>query len=391
VIAFATAKTFLVPGDFFGAPGLPYDNVKVAQIANTMAARNLGYFPRNATQNANVTAGGLVDWARVAGYASKGISSGTAFDWVFHQDGCNTWCDFLKVWTNDVTTMRLHTRVSKLMDPATQPDPWDITTNTHPNSPDKRLGDGTFRGSPAYAASVLDAYPDTNCAKPVGCTGGLDYVWIKGQEFGNKTRGSWHQSAIGQVRYDSFPGCGDNPLFTNSPGALDGPLVLAAENDLIWAEALIRGPTPDLATAASLINRTRVGPDRMGRRRGGLPPPTAGVGKFLAQLQYEQDVELPGSNNAPFYNMRRINKLEPNTPHEMPVPAKELGVDRQPLYTCGGAAHPDGSCGSHTGSGAPPVGSAAVLMQRAPQLWARLQQEAYDQLRSHVLRSRNHK
>src|SRR5438445_12771794 len=123
--------------------------------------------------------------------------------------------------------------------------------------------------------------------------------------FGATTRGSWHQSPLGQIRYDSLPGCGDNPQGSSSPGKLNAPMVLAAENDLILAEALIRGPTPNLAQAAILINNTRVG-------RRGLTPSTG----TLADLQYEQDVELLGSNTAPYYNQRRIDNLEPPTPHE---------------------------------------------------------------------------
>ncbi len=145
-------------------------------------------------------------------------------------------------------------------------------------------------------------------------------------------------------------------------------MVLAAENDLIWAEALIRQPTPDLPTAATLINKTRVG-------RGGLPQATAGDANLLAELQYEQDVELPGSNNAPYYNQRRIDKLEPKTPHEMPVPAKELGVLLATLYTCGGAAHPDGSCDAHPAPVSPAV--VAALVTNAPRVWADMQQEAW--------------
>ena len=362
-IALATANSFTADG-FFG-PGKTYSNVQVARIANTMAARTLAYFPRNAAQNATV------DWARVRDYASNGISSGAApFDWLFHQDACNTWCDFLKVWTNDFTTMRVHTRVAHLMDPATQPDPWDVSLNTNPNSPDKRLGDGTFRGGAgAFLDGVLNAYPDTTG------NGGYDFVWTHTQEFGNTTRGAWHQSAIGQVRYDSVPGCGDNPQGSSSPGTLNVPMVLAAENDLIWAEALIRGPALDLGTAATLINYTRVGPDRLTRPRGGasvstpaFAPATAadGVAGLLQKLQYEQDVELLGSNNAPYYNQRRIDKLEPLTPHEMPIPAKELGVLGIPLYTCGGALHPDGSCDAFPAA-APP----AVAVQR---MWAGIQQ-----------------
>ena len=364
VIALTAANTFTVPGKFFGSPAQAYTNVQIGQIANTMAARNLAYFARNGTENA------AVDWTRVAGYASKGISSGTPFNLTFHQDGCNTWCDFLKVWTNDVTTMRIHTRVAHLLDPATQPDPWDITLNSNPNSPDKRLGDGTFRGDPGYASSVLDAHPDTTG------NGGTDYVWVIGKEFGNKTRGSWHQSAVGQIRYDSFPGCGDNPQGLGAPGVLDAPMVLAAENDLIWAEALIRGTPQDLATAATLINNTRVG-------RGGLTPATAGDANLLDELLYEQSVELPGSNTAPFYNMRRIDKLEPNTPHEFPVPAKELGVLQQPLYTCGGSANPDGSCQAH-------AALVAALVTDAPRVWADIQRQAWENLHHYGVKGAVH-
>ena len=197
VIALANANEFVVPGDFFGSPGVDYDNVKIAQIANTMAARTLAYFPRNSTENTAVA------WARVVGYASKGISSGAAFNLTFHQDACNTWCDFLKVWSNDITTVRVHTRVAHLLDPATQPDPWNIAFNSNPNSPDKRLGDGTYRGGQKYA-DLISANRDTTGK------GGTDYVWSYDQEAQRKDRGAWHQSAVGQVRYDSLASCGDN-------------------------------------------------------------------------------------------------------------------------------------------------------------------------------------
>src|SRR5207249_344790 len=155
VIALAKDPLFTVhitiPGDFFGEPGVSYDNVKIAQIANTMAARTLAYFARDGVENADVSAGGVVDWTRVKNYAQKGISSGTAFDWIFHQDACVNWCDYLKVWTNDFTDMRVHTRVAHLLDAASQPDPWEVSTNKAPKSPDARLGDGTFRGPPDYA------------------------------------------------------------------------------------------------------------------------------------------------------------------------------------------------------------------------------------------------
>ena len=371
-ITLAAAAPFTVPGaDWFGGPAVIYDNVSIGQIANTMAARTLAYFPRNAAENATV------DWARVASYASKGISTGTPFNLTFHQDACTSWCDFLKVWSNDMTTMRVHTRIAHMMDAASQPDPWDVNLNHNPSSPDKRLGDGTYRGDTAYASSILRAYRDTTG------NGGYDYVWTHTKEFGNKTRGAWHQSAVGQVRYDSLTTCGDNPQGA-ATGAGDAPMVLAAENDLLWAEALIRGPANDRATAATLINYTRVGPDRLGNPRGGLTPAAAGDANLLQELQYEQDVELLGSNPAPFYNQRRIDNLEPLTPHEMPVPAQELGV----LGLCSGTCYTWGGSNPPNSSPAAPQSSAAALMQRAPQVWTRMYQARQASMRaSRLLRS----
>jgi hypothetical protein len=137
----------------------------------------------------------------------------------------------------------------------------------------------------------------------------------------------YHQSNITHIRYDyaSF----------SDPGGTGGafgkdPVITATENDLLWAEGLIRSGG-SLSAAANLINNTRVG-------RGGLPPATAadGVAGLLTKLQYEQDIELIGLGDAVFFNRRRIDGLEPKTPHQMPVPAKELQVLRKALYTYGG-------------------------------------------------------
>ena len=152
-------------------------------------------------------------------------------------------------------------------------------------------------------------------------------------------------------------------------------MLSAAENDLLWAEGLIR---TGAAGAAALINHTRV-------TRGGLPPAADADANLLQELQYEQDVELLGSSPAVFFNQRRIDNLEPNTPHEMPVPPKELNVLGLSLYTCGGAAHSDGSCDPFT---APAASSAArSLVANAPQVWAQLEQERLSRLRLNALLS----
>ncbi len=354
-IALATSNIFTVPDVFFNKPSAPpITNAKLVQIANTMAARTLAYFPRNAAENATV------DWTKVLSYASQGISSGTPFSWVFQTDGVN-WFDYLKSWSNDMRTMRMHTRVAHLMDPTTQPDPFNATANSQPvwgtTSHDKRLGDGSY----TYPAAALGNVTITPAAT---ANAGTDYAWSTTKARFPAARGSWHQSAIGQIRYITLSEIDPNG---SAVGLGTGPIVLAAENDLLWAEALIRSGG-SLVNAAALIDNTHVG-------RGGLTS-AAGLSAaaMLDTLHYEQDVELPGSNAAPYYNQRRLDKLEPLTPHEMPVPAKELGVLQLPLYTWGGASNPPNSTSTA------PAGSAAALIQNAPRVWAEIRREQQNRL-----------
>jgi hypothetical protein len=135
---------------------------------------------------------------------------------------------------------------------------------------------------------------------------------------------------------------------------------------LLWAEGLIRGTVPDLATAVTLINKTRV-------TRGGLPAATVadGVAGLLTKLQYEQDVELPGDNATPYFNRRRIDGLQALTPHQMPIPAKELGVLGLPYYTFGGT-YPGFSPAFASAAGSGPTSAGydvSHLMREAPAIW----------------------
>jgi len=115
-----------------------------------------------------------------------------------------------------------------------------------------------------------------------------------------------------------------------------------------------------------------------------IPAAAAGDANLLQELQYEQDVELMGSNIAPFYNQRRIDNLEPLTPHEMPVPAQELGV----LKLCSGTCYTWGGSSPPNSSASAPGSSAAVLMQRAPQIWTQMYQGRQASMRaSRLLRS----
>ena len=327
-IALAEANSFTTNAEWTG--GEAYSNEQIAQIANTAAARVLAYFPRNAAENA------AVDWARVRDFAAEGLSKpGAEFDFVFVSDGncpdingAEGICDALKLWSNDPTTMRVDTRVANMLDPGTQATPWPFPDgNPVPNSPDRRLGDGSIGpdGPIAYDGTQGDDVWADGVNGYWSATGnpGTDFMW-NSDAIMNPSRGSYHQSNITHVRYMHLGFSDPRGVFTGP-----APIMTAAENDLLWADALIHLNQLDLA--AEKINNTRVD-------RGGLSAAAAGdgVAGLNTKLYYEQDIELLGLASVPFYNRRRIDGLQPMTPREMPVPAKELGVLRQELYTFGG-------------------------------------------------------
>jgi hypothetical protein len=345
----AAANTFTTPVSWTN--GRQYTNVQIAQIANTMAAMTLAYYPRD---NSEVAA---VPWAQVISFASKGMSSGTPVDFVFVQDGYVSWISELMNWFQEIDTGRLHTRVAHLLDPATQVDPWPLAGNPQPNSPDKRLGDGSFGD-----ASTRSSFSTT----PKTARAGTDFCW-SGSAIFRPDRGSFHQSNICMIRYD--PSGNQDPQ-SQYGGFGPANVINATLNDLLWAEALLRsgGSTTQ---AAQLIDKTHV-------TRGGLPSASTASGtgadadgpcmannrkakdgtacSLWSVLLYEKEVELPELGPAPFWEQRRlpviigggfagdnsprrvIAGLLPGTPREMPVPYKELGVKGEPLYTWGGAA-----------------------------------------------------
>jgi hypothetical protein len=304
----AKANAFTTPAAWTN--GRSYTNVQIAQIANTLSAMTLAYYPRSAAENATVP------WATVLTYAAAGTSSGTAFDFVFVGDGCVSFCHQILTWFDDISTGRVHTRVANLLDPATQATPWPLAGNPTPNSTDKRLGDGSFGD-----ASIAGGF-GTN---PKTARGGTDFAYSRDAIF-RPSRGSYHQSNVGFVRYDQTGLQDPSGIYA---GFGPAPVMTATQNDLLWAEALIR--TGALAQAATLINKTRV-------TRGGLSAAAAadGVAGLIEKMGYENEIELLGLGASPYYWRRRIDGLLAGTPREMPVPAKELGVKGEASYTWGG-------------------------------------------------------
>lgn len=342
-IALMQATPFsATPGSWLLGP--TYSSTQLIQLIHTMRAELIADFPRNSAEV------GQANWAQVATDASQGLSSGSAFDFVFQSD-YNVLYDGEKDWGNSNGTMRVDTRVARLVTGGypdalgTGPvfnDPYPNHPEPQPFSKDKRVGDGSWgpeddvTGQGTVAATA---------------NAGTDFAWFP-HEIMNPSRGTYHRSSLGHVRYDFLisPGSalpGDNG---NGPA----PVYTKAQNDLLWAEGLLRGGG-SAAQAATLINKTRVG-------RGGLTPLTGSEGQaaLLLALNYEQEIEEMGIGPVPFHNRRRATAeggganlanlrtcpggilcLWIGTPRHMPVPAKELSVLQKELYTFGGVGQPD--------------------------------------------------
>ena len=151
-----------------------------------------------------------------------------------------------------------------------------------------------------------------------------------GGVIGDPGRGIYMQSPWVHTRYVAHS--------RTSPTSARGPVpyLLAAESDLVRAEALIRKSSPDLATAATLINNSRV-------TRGKLAPASAATGAagLLAMIEYEREIELHNSSGFTLEQRRHVDGLQPGTYRHLPIPAKELETLVLPIYTFGGAGKPE--------------------------------------------------
>lgn len=260
------------------------------RVANTMAALTLGYTPRNAAQAA------AVNWAKVASLAAKGIGTGSAgapFDIVVQGDGTN-WYSYIAAYGSEESWTRVDMRLINMMDP---------------NSPAEYSGP-TPKGSSADARFESD----------------FSYF---GSPIGNPARGIYMQSQYAHTRHSAHS--------AESPDGFVAPVpyLLAAESDLMHAEALIRS-NGSFATAASLINKTRVG-------RGNLSPALAieSAASLLAKIAYERDIELLNTSGTTLFQRRHIDGLRAGTLRHLPIPASELEVLGLPVYTFGGTGPTD--------------------------------------------------
>ena len=348
----AKANTFTTPASWAGeVGGRSYTNQDIARLIRTMQAEILAQYPRNAAEN------GQVNWAQVRTYASQGLSSAGGSDFTIRVDNNGgAWTDGVKVWGNDPGTMRVDTRVAAVItdgpDPAkVHKTPWpEPNGNPQPNAYDKRVGDGSWGPEDDYLGH--GGVAETANA-------GTDFAWF-GSAFFRPARGQYHQSNLARIRYTylTYAGYG----LPGEDGVGQSPIITMAYNDLLWAEGELRGGGSK-ATAAQLINKTRVG-------RGGLSALTGSESDavLLRALQYEQTIETFDLGGVPFYNVRRVTPADyssttnagcpgliclwPDTPRHMPIPARELNVLKKEIYSFGGPSNPEQSPGVNGSVGA---------------------------------------
>lgn len=271
----------------------PLTSARLNRFANSMAALLMAYTPRNAAEAATV------NWAKVATLAEKGIGTGSAgapFDFTVIGDN-NNWYSYLVYFGDAHSWIRTDQRLINRMDPSI-PVKFNGTVVPRGTSPDARyLSDFTFRGS----------------------------------VIGDPGRGIYMQSPWYHSRFEAH-------ALTQAATSARTPVpyLLAAESDLVRAEALIRRAGPDLATAATLINNSRV-------TRGQLAPATAaqGAATLLSYIDYERDIETLNTSGFTHFQRRHIDGLQAATWRHLPIPAKELETLVLPIYTFGGVGKPD--------------------------------------------------
>jgi len=350
----AGSKTWDTESEWMGVgAGRVYSSKQIQQVIRTMEAELIALYPRNAAENT------AADWARVAQYASQGISSAPAFDWEFYIDVSSRECglDCIKTWGNSIGTVRVDTRVANMLS-TNHLDPWPggagnpCPTSAGIYGADKRVGDGTW--GPAddfngYATTMATANAGTDYA----CSGVVIFP---------PARGQYHQSNLQHIRYNHLAYRGEN--LPEYDGTGQDPMYTRQMNDLLWAEGLLRSGG-SAATAAGLINNSRVG-------RGGLTALTGaeGTAALLAALQYEQEIEFMGQGSDSFFNRRRVDGLIAGTPRHMPVPAKEMDVLLREIYTFGGPGKPDMSVVAGSAADGGGTASKSNSVRSVREIWA---------------------
>jgi hypothetical protein len=318
----AQANTF--NWDYWGEA--VWTSTEFVQIINSFKARIMAAEPRNATDAASV------DWATIKSLCESGIDfdlitpneAGKFYfwyhDWICYFMGMKA--PYLQV---DIKIPYFFTKYYPDGVSVADPYPWEYPTDEliilEPcESTDQRLGPAAVVGG--------DWVQDWTTLYQLG-----DFVYTP--EFGylRATRGRHLFSNYVFIRYqhDTWP----NGNYSSQPMEF----MLKWEMDLLRAEAEVQ--LGNNAAAMAILN------DAAGARkvRGMLPDLTdSSTGALMEQIAYETFIELFATGKGlQWHAMRRWDMLKTGTPLHMPVPASELEITGDELYTFGGVPNADGT------------------------------------------------
>ncbi len=284
-IEICESNNFTTPGSWFSTTDVSNDELE--QLAHAYAARFLVYKSRNADQNE------VIDWQAVYDHADQGIQT----DLAPYMDNVK-WKNWFLNYTIRPDWAKIDLRIINLMDP-------DYVWRY----PD----DGT---EPTPKASSADARLESD----------FNYVSVINMK---PERGYYHFSNYEYARID----------YKYVTGVNTGELVEFSleENNLFKAEALVH--LNRIPEAIDIINNG----SRVTRGQLSLLPLTSTKSEVLDAIFYERDIELIATGfGIAFFDMRRRNMLQEGTMLHFPIPAKQLMLLQDDIYTFGGVENADG-------------------------------------------------
>lgn len=298
VIQIANSNTIEIPNTVINGVSLPSN--ELVKLCNSYKARFIVQSARDMSET------DAIDWNQIKTFTENGIT----------EDFGPTGDNGISWWNNSNVLMdspngfgpfgaRLDMRIVNLLDPS-QPEFF-----------------------PAGSGSTLDNPEMTSPDARVGI--GRDFEFRSDILFRSE-RGRFHYSHYIHTRFQN------DPTFSDGADAKQIKTFTFEDNRLLMAEAKLR--TNDLPGAIADVNagsRTQ---------RGELPdiPSDASEQEVLDAIFYERYIELFNTAvGSGYFDRRRINLLQIGTFRHLPIPATELEVLSESLYTLGGtAADPTG-------------------------------------------------
>jgi hypothetical protein len=296
-ISIATSDTFEIPNTVIN--GVSLSETELIKLCNSYKARFLVQSARSLTET------NAVDWNAVKALAENGITS----DFGPTGDNGISWWNNSNIFMDSPNGFgafggRLDMRLVHLLDPS-QPEFFpaasgEVLTNPEITTADARIGDGKdfeFRSDILFRAE----------------------------------RGRFHFSHYFHTRFMN------DPTFSDGADSKQIKTFTLEDNRLLIAESKARLNDNNAVTDINAGSRIT---------RGNLTPleATASQTEILDAIFYERYIELYNTAvGSGFFDRRRTDDLQIGTFRHFPIPATELEVVIEELYTLGGvAADPSG-------------------------------------------------